>query len=104
MIPSTYPAPAPPLSTRFAVPTQEQHDLNPSYWDAYAQAQLTVTQVCPSATGVKLWEDYHSTVLQSLPPTSPHDTSLIGSNQCVLDASGWEWQWNPLSGRNKVYP
>lgn len=104
MIPTTYPSPAPPLSSRYAVPTREQHDLNPLYWDAYETAQATVPQTCPSATGIKTWEEFHDMVLASLPPTPPYDASGVGSNQATVDASGWEWEWNPKSGRNTVYP
>ena len=101
-IPNTYPG-APPLSLVFAVPTQEQHDLNPQYWDAYKVEQSKVTDDCPSATNVPEWNSYHNAVTASLPPVTPGDTAIIGSNQCVYDASNWEWQWNPNSGHNKVF-
>ena len=103
MIQSSYPNQTRPLSSSFAVPTSEQHDLNPDYWDAYKKEQDLVIQHCPSATGFPQWGMYHDTVLASLPPAAPYDSAAVGTNACVLDASNWEWEENPESGNNMVY-
>jgi hypothetical protein len=102
VIPATYPPPAPPLASCFTVPTREQVDQNQEYWDAYKVAQHTAAQNCPSATDIPDWGTYHALVIASVPPVSPLDTSGVGANQAVFDASNWEWTNNPNSGHNKV--
>lgn len=101
-IPQSYPN-APPLSTYFATPTPEQESINQLYWDAYRAEQPHVYNDCPSASDIPEWSAYHSVVLQSLPPSQPWDSGAAGRNQAVLDSSNWEWNFNPLSGHNKVF-
>lgn len=101
-IPSSYPN-APALSSVFAIPSADQYAQNTEYWDNYKTEQSHVTSDCPSATDIPEWSTYHSVVLQSLPPSQPWETAAVGRNQCVLDASNWEWNYNPQSGRNKVF-
>jgi hypothetical protein len=102
MIQASYPNQTRSLTSSFAVPTQEQHDLNPLYWDFYKKEQATVTNDCPSASNVADWNTYHNMVIASVPPAPPYDAAATGSNQCIFDASNWEWEQNPDSGHNKV--
>jgi hypothetical protein len=102
MIESSYPNQTRTLQSSFAVPTAEQHDLNPLYWDAYKAEQPLVTQHCPSASGVPEWGLYKDSVIASMPPAPPYDNSAVGRNAAVSDASIWEWEENPQSGNNMV--
>lgn len=102
MIPTSYPN-APALSSIFAVPTPDQISQNGNYWNAYKTAQATAAQNCPSATNIPDWQAYHSTALVSLPPVAPFNDAGVGANQAVLDASNWEWLYNPDSGHNKAF-
>lgn len=101
-IESSYPGQSRSLQSSFAVPSPEQHDLNPLYWDAYAEEQPLVTQHCPSASGIAEWGTYRDTVLAAIPPAPPWDNAAVGRNAAINDASNWEWEENPDSGNNKV--
>lgn len=103
-IPTSYPAPAPPMATAFYVPSQDEHDRDQVYWDAYKAAQATAAQQCPSATNIPDWYTYHAVVIVSLPPRNPWDARAAGAAQAIFDlADKWEWRWNPNSGENRVF-
>ena len=105
-IPTTYPAPAPPLSVAFQVPTADQVNLNPVFWQDYQKAQTQVPAVCPSASNIPDWPTYHSMCINAtLPNTSMGivNTANIAFNEALFDASDWEWMYNPNSGHNKAF-
>jgi hypothetical protein len=110
MIPASYPGVTVPQTAYQQVPSQEQHDLNPGFWDAYAKAWATGQnrQICPSASGFAYWWPYHVACINAALPQYDSLHFPIKNNDAIdaamYDLSEWEWRFNPLSGENTVYP